>query len=309
MGNLIRSLTVGSFVFISGQAYAGDSNFFDKVRGFFSSEMTSEEVILAYLEARQEEDFETVYSLLSSEDKREKTKDEFISSMKEGAMPRSLAKYNLIKIEEKGNTAIATIEGTHPNMLSIFETAMMSALAGDKKVLGEELKKKLERNELPMTTTKNTETLIKEEKGWKIYKNFKLARQKKEKSMAETTSKKKNKIKYIRKIKLYDFNAGRYTDISKESFTGIHFKLKNEGPRIIKGVEVTVYFMDKKKIIIYEKKLHPVSAKSWKRTDPLKPGYIWQLEKGHFMVVGGVPSEWEEGSALAKITDIEFAQN
>ena len=35
--------------------------------------------------------------------------------------------------------------------------------------------------------------------------------------------------------------------------------------------------------------------------------YIWQMERGKFYKADSAPSEWKEGSASAKITDIEFA--
>lgn len=39
---------------------------------------------------------------------------------------------------------------------------------------------------------------------------------------------------------------------------------------------------------------------------PLKPNYIWQLERGKFYQAKSVPDEWKAGSVSAKITDLEF---
>ena len=38
---------------------------------------------------------------------------------------------------------------------------------------------------------------------------------------------------------------------------------------------------------------------------PLKPNHIWQLRE-KFYTASSVPTEWEEGSVSAKITNIEF---
>jgi hypothetical protein len=41
---------------------------------------------------------------------------------------------------------------------------------------------------------------------------------------------------------------------------------------------------------------------------PLKPGYIWQQERGKVYSVNTVPSEWKEGAAVARISEIRFAK-
>ena len=38
----------------------------------------------------------------------------------------------------------------------------------------------------------------------------------------------------------------------------------------------------------------------------LSQPYIWQIERGKALLAESVPSEWEEGSVSAEITDLEF---
>ena len=100
------------------------------------------------------------------------------------------------------------------------------------------------------------------------------------------------KAKYIEKIQLYDFNAKLYESFLEEPGPGIEFKLKNKD-------------IDGK--IIYQESWYPVSS----YRDPLRPGYIWQLERGKFYPARKVPTEWKPGAdaAYAEVTDIEFAED
>jgi len=115
---------------------------------------------------------------------------------------------------------------------------------------------------------------------------------------------------YLEQLELYDFQAKYYTTALDERVPGVEFKLKNSGNRTLNLVEVTVYFRDSKGRVISEEDYHPVivSEMSFEPRKPLKPGYIWQLERGKFYQAPRVPTEWQEGNAVAKVTDIEFAQ-
>ena len=117
---------------------------------------------------------------------------------------------------------------------------------------------------------------------------------------------------YMGYLDLYDFQAKFYTSIMEERVPGVEFKLRNRGDRTLKMVEATVYFKDVQGKVISEQVYHPVlvssSFFSIEPGNPLKPKYIWQIERGKFYQAKNVPSEWQEGSAVAKITDIEFAE-
>lgn len=128
-------------------------------------------------------------------------------------------------------------------------------------------------------------------------------------SRADSTSEiAKEKNNYIQQnLVIYAFTA-RYQDSEFDGrVPGVSFKIRNSGSRTLNEVEVTVYFKDSKGSIISEKQFYPVLVTKYgSDNNPLKPGYIWQMEAGHFYAAKNVPSEWQEGNAMVKITDIEF---
>lgn len=119
----------------------------------------------------------------------------------------------------------------------------------------------------------------------------------------------KTNAAYIGSVKLYDFKAGYHDTFLEKRVPGVTFKIKNEGDRALKRVEVTVYFKDTKGDIISEETYYPINTTSILGDNkPLKPGYIWQIERGKFYTAKSVPSEWAEGSAFAKVTSIEIVE-
>jgi hypothetical protein len=120
---------------------------------------------------------------------------------------------------------------------------------------------------------------------------------------------------YIAKyLKLYDLKA-RYEESESEGrLPGVTFKIKNEGDRTLDTVKVRVTFKDSGGRAIGEEDYSPVlyirnnsGALVSGDNKPLRPGYIWQIERGKFFNAKSVPSEWKEGAVEARITDIEFA--
>lgn len=111
---------------------------------------------------------------------------------------------------------------------------------------------------------------------------------------------------YIDFIDLYDLQAKYYDTFLDGRVPGITFKLKNNGDRTLKNVEVTVYFKGVDGEIIFEEDFFPISEYSFDNNKPLKPNYVWSIGSGKFYKAEKVPSEWKPGSVSAKITDIEF---
>ncbi len=119
------------------------------------------------------------------------------------------------------------------------------------------------------------------------------------------------KKKYLSNVVLYDLKAKYYETYLEKKVPGVEFKLKNKGDRTLKEVEVTVYFKDANGTVIAEKQYHPVLVTKYsfgRNNKPLKPNYIWQMERGKFYKADSVPSEWKQGSVSANITNIEFAE-
>ena len=117
------------------------------------------------------------------------------------------------------------------------------------------------------------------------------------------------KQSYIDNVVLYDLQSRCYETYLEKRVPGVEFKIKNKGNRTLKEVKVTVYFKDASGTIIAEKTYHPVLVTKYSFSGdnkPLKPNYIWQMERGKFYKADSVPTEWKEGAVSAKITNIEF---
>ncbi len=121
---------------------------------------------------------------------------------------------------------------------------------------------------------------------------------------------KPDKQEYLKLIDLYGFSAKYYTSYQGEQVPTVQFKLKNRGTLTLNKVKVTVYFRDSEGNVISDEDYYPVqvSSLSLEPYKPLKPNYIWQMERGTYYEAPLVPSEWQEGNAYAEITDIEFAE-
>jgi hypothetical protein len=120
---------------------------------------------------------------------------------------------------------------------------------------------------------------------------------------------KEEKKAYIPSIDLYGFKAKYFSTYLDGRIPGVEFKLKNKGTRTLRKVEVTVYFKDRSGTVIAEKDYNPVLVTEYSfggDNKPLKPNYIWQLERGKFLQATSIPAEWAEGNAEARITDIDF---
>ncbi len=137
-------------------------------------------------------------------------------------------------------------------------------------------------------------------------------RQQREQERAQAEQAKKDRqASYIAdQLDLYDVEASYMNAILDGEVPGVLFKLKNKGDQTLERVKITVYFKDESGGIIAEEDFHPVNVSSYssRNNDPLKPGYVWQMEKGRFYTAKSVPSEWKEGSIEAKITEVRFAE-
>ncbi len=110
------------------------------------------------------------------------------------------------------------------------------------------------------------------------------------------------------RIVVYDLDAKYYDTDKEHNIPGVRFKLKNRHDKAATKIGVTVYFKDTLGNIIAEETFYPVAAdqSSTPTHKPLKPGYIWQMERGKFFDAPRVPDEWKEGRAVAEVTEVEF---
>lgn len=112
-------------------------------------------------------------------------------------------------------------------------------------------------------------------------------------------------------IELYDVQASYMDSLLNGEVPGVQFKLKNTGDKTLVKVKVTFFFEDESGAIIAEEEFCPVLVNSYSyssNNDPLKPGYVWQMEKGKFYSAKSVPSEWVEGCAVARVTEVQFSE-
>lgn len=115
---------------------------------------------------------------------------------------------------------------------------------------------------------------------------------------------------YIEKIKLYDLEAKYMESLLDGKVPGVTFKLKNEGDKTLSRVEVTVYFLDKDDNSIYEESFYPVNTEGmFSDSKPLKPNYVWRMERGKFYSAKSAPDEWKSGNTKAEVTSVKFSKD
>lgn len=118
------------------------------------------------------------------------------------------------------------------------------------------------------------------------------------------------KMNYLDKVKVTEFVATRIDTYRDKDVPAVRISLKNVGDRTLNKVKAVVYFKDKNDETIFEKEYHPVLVSKFSigNNDPLKPGYVREMEKGKYYTLDSNLTEWEEGNASLKIVDIEFSE-
>ena len=316
-----------------------------------------EKVLTAYLDATKAGNWDAAYAHISTQDhavkplatyKSESTTDNILV-----AAILSKTSYKVLSVERQGNRATASVEVTSPDVSGIFAEMIGSAFAsafggkgaGD---VQKQMAEKLQSSNLPTKTQKEDFTLVREDKGWRVFLDWATKKQvasllaeaeqlRKEKKLPAARDKYDAVLKldsklveaekardelgreiaafaekqaYVGNVELYDLKARHYETYLERRVPGVEFKLRNKGTRTLRKVEVTVYFEDASGAVIAEQQYNPVLVTKYSFGDnkPLRPNYIWQLERGKFYQAKSVPSEWKEGAVKAKVTDIEFAE-
>ena len=301
------------------------------------------DAVLKYIKAESNSDYDTAYSLISEKDKNVKTLEKFKEeeSSEFGLLfteaVRKSATFKIIDSTENGNVATVKVEITQDDYSSAISELLGAAFSGSN---NDDLTKKVEnlKNKVSKKTIERAYNLIKENGQWVVF--FDWEKELKIKSLIEEAGNleedgdyeklaskydeilsldpgnngilsKKNsvaeKINYMSNIEVYDFVSKYYESYLGGKDAGVVFKIKNNGNKELKRIQLTVFFKDNSGNIIHEKKFTPISEYSWDNNNKsLKPNHIWQMEKGHYYNAENVPSEWKEGSAEVKITSIDF---
>lgn len=127
---------------------------------------------------------------------------------------------------------------------------------------------------------------------------------------AEANAIDREKRDYIAKnVEVYELEAQYMDSMLDGRIPGVTFKVRNKGQRTLDQVEVTIEFLDAEGKAISEEVYNPVIAGGYDSDPPLRPGHIWQNERGRFLAAKSVPSEWQSGRARASVTDIKFADD
>jgi hypothetical protein len=128
-----------------------------------------------------------------------------------------------------------------------------------------------------------------------------------ESTPTETDNVRNDTPEYTDQVEISKFEARYYNHILYGEVPGIRLRLQNNGEKIVKRVEVTVYFKDKNDNVIFERDVTTFNSLSIiEEVSPLRPGYIWQLEDDKFIRVENVPDEWKVGNADIKVTEVDF---
>ncbi len=116
------------------------------------------------------------------------------------------------------------------------------------------------------------------------------------------------KMEYIDKVAITEFEAKRIDTYSDEDVPAIRVSLKNKGDRSLDKVKVIVYFQNKNGDTIFEESFHPVLVSNYsiRNSKPLKAGYVYEMEDGRYFTVKSKLSEWDESKTIIKIVDIAF---
>jgi hypothetical protein len=115
------------------------------------------------------------------------------------------------------------------------------------------------------------------------------------------------KQEYLPKVEIISFVAERINTYSDKNVPAVRVGLKNNGDRSLDKVEVVVYFQDKDGNVIHEEDMRPVFVNKYSYdAKPLKAGYTYEQETGKYRVIDNPMTQWDEGKAFVKVTDIEF---
>lgn len=108
-------------------------------------------------------------------------------------------------------------------------------------------------------------------------------------------------------VKIYDVSIRKVNE-ELTSDSGINFKIRNNGMRDLKDIEVVVYYLDSNNKPIYENSYNPLAdmaTTTENQNKILKSGYIWESKKQYLFMDNMVPSEWN-GEVNVEIKNIKF---
>lgn len=116
---------------------------------------------------------------------------------------------------------------------------------------------------------------------------------------------------YLNQIEVYDIAAKRYRTYLDDSVPGVRFSLRNTGERSIDQVCVRATFLTSDGTPVTESTYTPVLVSEWssRNNEPLKPGFVREMDKGTFLRAEHVPSAWDGHSVHIEVIDLAFSKD
>ncbi len=243
-------------------------------------EKSPESILKQYLTYFSNADYKNAYTLLSVQDTKFMTQEEFSDRSADSALLWSEVSF---KIKSKpavtDDTAKVAVDITSPDIRPLMKDAMKIAMAsalskedggnddsGD--ALQQMLEEKIKEGKLPTMTQEQTYELVKESGEWKVVLGF--AKQEKIKDLL-------SEAKDLREQNKLNVAKAKYEEV---------LELDSELVEAKTGLDET-----KGEIASFEEKQAYI-----------KNVELYDLKSKYY----SVPDEWKEGAVKAKITDIEF---
>jgi hypothetical protein len=176
-------------------------------------------VLSSYLDASLKGRYKEAYGYVSSMDKAVKSLDGYLSENeeKDNLFAQALVSnvsFNILKLTKTGQRATAEVEITLPDFGVIFKDIMGAAFkstfgGAEQKEIEQALAKKYESGGVPLATKKETFQLVKEQKKWKVFLDWKTEKIKKEKqakiqSLLAEAGELKDSKKFYRALEKYE---------------------------------------------------------------------------------------------------------
>lgn len=153
-----------------------------------------DKVLKNFLDAEKQGKFAKAYEYLSSSDKKETSKEKYVFGSKLGVFEEficSNSSYEIKKVDEKEDSAVVIVLYTRPDYRGITEQIFVKGLdvyLDTRESSNDFFSKYLEKYKtepIPFKTEEEKHHLIKEGDQWKVFFNWKQAREEKERKEAE----------------------------------------------------------------------------------------------------------------------------